>query len=225
MPRNFEDFTLYQDRIGFSGFEGFRNLVCMLRADAKEIVQEYSVKQVDYLFEPNRSKSLLAKIEAVLDKFGSDWFQFANTEYCDLSLKELKAIIYYRIYRNYDKVAELLDIAIGTVYNVIDKALRRLRYSGFMEKYCDWIINKNQDTPEREHLYYLPLYCVRRYLPNSIALPLMLSGAATFGEAIQKVSAKELKRYRGLGKKSVETYLDFLKKHDLIDLLKPDEVD
>lgn len=212
IPLNLSDYITYEGSKECSGYDGIKNLLNLLKADVKAICKEYGV----YIpKQPVRLKEL----KSLMAPFNIHWDEWSNSSYCNLSSIEVRLINLYRNKPDLAWAGNELDLNYDLALTYLTKATRRLKSPEAAILFQKWRDFKHLDSQNPDEFLEVPLEGLHHIFPNRVYRLLQLFGN-NMKEVLNKITIKELYKYRNFGIKAEKELRAILKNYQCSHLLK-----
>lgn len=212
IPLTLNDFMRFKGSAECSGYLGIKNLFKLLRNDVKAAFKEYEI----YVPKPTiRSNELRFSMRPYV----MHWNEWSVSNFCNLTSRDVSLINLYRKKPDLEWVGEQLEISYDVALSTLSKVIMKLQYSETLNQLQQWKNYKHLDIKSTEDFLDIHIDGLRHIFPNRVYNLLSLSGKS-MREVLNKITVKELHKYRQFGRKAEEELRSILKKYQCLHLLK-----
>lgn len=212
IPLKISDFNRLGGTTEYYGINGIKNLFNALKADVKAVCRDYNI------FIPKRPARLL-ELKPLMFRFNIYWEEWSTSNYCNLTDVEVTVINLYRKKQDLDWVGNQLGLSYDLTLNYLAKGIRRLKTSETISLFQKWKDFKHLDSQRPDEFLEVPLEGLHYVFPNRVYHVLQLFGK-NMREVLERVTVKDLHRYRNFGTKAEKELRVILKKYQCLHLLK-----
>lgn len=212
IPLKLSDFTSFKGSAECSGYSGIKNLFKLLRDDVKAAFKEYGI----YVPKPTARNN---ELRFSMRPYVMYWNEWSVSNFCNLTSRDVSLINLYRKQPDLELVAEQLGISYDVALSTLSKVVMKLQYSETLNQLQQWKNYKHLDIKNTEDFLDIHIDGLRHIFPNRVYNLLSLSGE-TMREVLNKISVKELHKYRNFGIKAERELRAILEKYQCLHLLK-----
>ena len=210
-PGHLKDFFVYKESQECKGFLGVKNLLLILKKDARIAFKEYGIT-----FPTTKFK--LKEIRPLILNFNIFWKDWSRSSFCNLTSLEVSVIDEYRVNPNYKTVGLHLNLTEDQVYRHLNIGISKLRSSEAFNLFQKWKDCKHLQINSKDSFLDMPLEGLKLIFPEYLLNTLSFFGS-TMREVLQTTSLKELRTYKRFSKKTEHTFINILTQYDCFNRL------